>query len=104
MSAGEIHKNDIGTLFVITVKDEAGAVVNISTATVTEIIFKLPGGTILTKTGAFATDGSDGVLHYTTIVGDLSTVGNWGMQAHVTMPAGEWHSDETSFRVWENIA
>jgi hypothetical protein len=103
MSIGEIHLNDIGTLFIATVKDEAGVAVDISTATVKRILFHPPDGALVTKAGAFSTTGVDGKLQYMTVAGDLSLVGNWSYQVYVEMPAGKWHSDVATFRVYENL-
>ena len=52
MPANEIHVNDVGTLFTLTIKDGDSAV-NISSATTKKIIIKKPSGTILTKDVAF---------------------------------------------------
>ena len=70
MPANEIHKNDIGTVFKVTIKDSA-AVVNVSTATTKQIILKKPSGTKLTKDASFFTDGSDGIITYTTVRGNV---------------------------------
>ena len=48
MSANEIHLNDIGTKFLVTVKD-GSSVVNVSTASTKQIIIKKPSGATLTK-------------------------------------------------------
>ena len=102
MSDNEIHKNDVGTVFVATIMD-AAAVINISTATTKQLLFRKPNGTVLTKAGAFTTDGSDGKLQYTTIAGDLSDVGGWSLQAKLIFPAGTWYSDVHRFEVHKNV-
>jgi len=48
MAANEIHINDVGTKFLVTVTDGTSAV-NISSATTKEFIFQKPSGTKLTK-------------------------------------------------------
>ena len=49
MVKDEIHKNDIGTLFKLTVKDEDSSVVNLSSASTKEILIEKPDTTVLTK-------------------------------------------------------
>ena len=102
MASGEVHKNDIGTLFLVTIYDGA-AVVDISGATTKQILFRKPTATILTKTASFTTDGTDGQIDYTTISGDLDTTGTWEIQAKVITSAGTWFSDKGSFEVYPNV-
>ena len=63
MAANEIHVNDVGTQFLVTVTDGSSAV-DISSATTKELIIKKPSGTKLTKATAFSTDGTDGKMKY----------------------------------------
>lgn len=102
MSANEIHVDDIGTLFTITLKDGEDPV-NISSASVKVIVFVSPNGGRTEKTADFLTDGTDGKIKYTTIAGDLSVSGLWKLQARVVVPAGTWHSDVYNFMVHPNI-
>ena len=102
MSANEVHIGDIGTIFELTVMDGA-SVVDVSTATTKEIVFRKPDGSTATKTAAFTTNGSDGKIRYTTVALDLSVAGDWAVQAHVVLPTGEWRSDLSTFRVYPNL-
>lgn len=102
MASEEIHVNDIGNTFTVTLKDGVGEV-NISTATTKSIIFGKPDGTTLTKTAVFATDGEDGVIQYSSILGDLDIPGIWSIQAHVVLPTGNWRTDIAHFDVHGNI-
>ncbi len=99
----EIHQGDIGTIFRITVYD-GSSTVDVSGATSKEILFLKPDATTLTKTAAFYTDGTDGIIQYTTITGDLDTVGGWQLQAKVTLPTGTWTSCKQKFKVNSVIA
>lgn len=99
----EIHVGDIGTVFEVTVQ-ESGTALNISTATVKQILLEPPSGTMLTKTAAFVTDGTDGKISYTTILGDLSEAGQWLLQVYLEMPTGKWHSDTQRFQVYGNLS
>ena len=102
--AAEIHKDDIGTRFLITIKDEDDAVKNISTYTTKQLIFKKPSGTLLTKTASFLTDGTDGVIYYTSISGDLDEIGVWKLQAYLHDGSSNYRkSNVGSFRVFENL-
>lgn len=108
MAAHEIHVGDLGTVFVLTVKDGVN-LVDLSSATTKQILFEKPSGVLLTKTAQFVTDGRDGQLSYTTLAGDLNEpTGNkparWKMQAYVVTPAGAWHSDIVSFLVYPNLS
>lgn len=105
-SEKEIHVNDIGTVFLVTVKDCVSGTettLNISTATTLQFIFSTPSGTTKTRTAVFDTDGLDGKIKYTTINGDLDEPGTWKLQARIVMGGGDWKSDITSFRVYENL-
>lgn len=102
MAANEIHKDDIGTQFTVTVKDGTTAV-DVSTATVKQLIFKAPGGTILIKAAALVSGGTDGIIQYTSIDGDLSEDGVWKMQGKVVIGGNTFKTDITSFKVHRNL-
>lgn len=103
MAANEIHKGDEGTKFSITLYD-GSSVKDISYATVSkQVIFKKPSGGIATKTGVFETDGTDGILTYTTVDGDLDEVGHWKIQVRLAGPASDRRTDIGSFIVHENL-
>ena len=102
MAANEIHKNDVGTIFTITIYDDT-SVVDISTATNKQLYFRKPDGTTATVSGTFLTNGSDGKLTYTFGSGELDVDGRWRMQAYLTFPSGNWYSDITTFKVYDNI-
>ncbi len=99
---GEIHVDDVGTRFVVTVKDENDDIVDISGATVT-FIFHRPDGTQLHKPATLVNDGTDGQVKYITESGDLNTHGNWRLQAFVDFGTREWYSDIIKFKVYNNI-
>lgn len=100
-----IMQNNIGTIFRITIKDcETDDIVNVSGCDTKEIIFTKPTGTKVTKTAAYYTDGSDGIIQYATVAGDLDEVGVWQMQAHVVIGAGsDWYTEIDTFRVNKNL-
>ena len=88
----------------LTVYKDDGSVLNISSATVKEIIFRKPDGTKLTETGSFVTDGSDGKLMYTLLEAENNMAGIWKVQAHVDLPViGSKSSTIPPFEVHPNL-
>jgi len=98
----EVHKDDIGTKFLLTIKDGTSAV-DISGATTKEIIFEKPSGETLTKSATFDSDGSDGKIYYNSVDGDVDEKGTWTLQAKVVIAAGTFKSNTETFKVYENI-
>lgn len=98
----EIHVNDIGTTFTVTIR-EGKTALDISTATTKDILFKRPDKTLLTVAGAFVTDGTDGKIIYTTVDGDLNDKGRYCIQAKVVTAAGSWNSEVDFFEVFKNL-
>lgn len=104
MSAGEIHQGDTGTVFRQIIKNQSGSVVDISGATTTTIKFMKPDRSVVSKTAIFYTDGTDGIIQYTTIAGDLNMAGTWKRQGFATLPAWTGHSDVVEFKVYPNLS
>lgn len=102
MAIDEIHVLDIGTVFNITIKD-GNSVIDISSATIKEIHFGKPNGELLIGTAEFITDGTDGLIKYTTLADDLDIDGNWHLQAYIVMSTGSWKSDISNFQVHKNL-
>ena len=82
MPANEIHLNDVGTKFLVTIKDGSSAV-NISSASTKEIIIQKPSGTKITATATFDSDGTDGKIYYVTVADDLDEAGSYKLQGKV---------------------
>lgn len=100
----EIRKDDIGTVFEFTIKDQDNQVLDISGATKLEMVFLKPDRqTTVTKTAVFTTDGTDGKMRYTAETGFLDTVGDWQRQGYVVLVGGEWRTSIRSFRVLSNL-
>ena len=106
--ASEIHLNDIGTKFVITVKD-GGETVDISNGNVSSrsIIFRKPSDIVVTKTGSVYDTGSgaSGVMYYDALPGDLDEVGFWKLQGKIefTGELGVFYTDIHTFQVHSNL-
>lgn len=100
----KIHLGDIGTVLEVTVKNsETKAAEPINTATIKQILIRSPSGVTKTNTAEFKTDGTDGVLQYTTIADDLDEQGVWELQAYVVTPTFTNHSSIDTFVVSGNL-
>lgn len=110
--ACEIHLDDVGTMVQATMKEctidpitgkDVLAILDISTATVLEILFKKPDKTSVTKPAVLSTDGTDGNMHYISETGFFDQLKKWEIQARVTFPGGKWSSTIGTFTVIENV-
>lgn len=102
MAVEEVHLLDIGTIFEITLYDDT-VIVDLSGATVKSILLTDANGAVVVHAADFKTDGTDGIIQYTTIADDLSSAGNWKIQGRVTLPTGTWSSDISTFKVYTNL-
>ena len=102
--ASEIHIDDIGTRFLMTVKDD-GATVDVTEATIRQVNFRKPSDTIINRTGSTLGDGSasSGVMYYDTVAGDLDEAGHYKLQAKVAIPSGTFYTDIYTFKLHCNI-
>lgn len=98
----KVFVNDIGTGFRGTFKED-GTVVDVSGAVTKTIKFEKPDGTTLSKAGSFVTDGTDGLLEYKTVDGDLSIGGKWRLQGYVDLVSWKGHSDIVNFKVYDKL-
>ena len=80
-----IRVDDFGTIIRLTVKDQDSVIVDVSSATTLQIIFRPPSGEFITKTATKTTDGTDGDIQYTTLAGDIEEIGTWGYQTRVKL-------------------
>lgn len=99
--------NDTGTIFRITVYDTtstgASIVADISDAVVLRFIFRRPDGTTFERGASLTNDGTDGLIQYTTVNGDLNQSGSWLLQAYVETTSGKWRTNTACFKVQENL-
>jgi hypothetical protein len=98
----DIQENTVGLVIRLTIK-EKGQTQNLSTSTVKQIIIGKPDGTKLTKTASFMTDGTDGVIQYVTVLGDLTPAGTFSVQSYLEMPDFQGKSTISTFGVNANI-
>lgn len=105
----DIHQNDIGVMFKLTVKDQDGSVVVLGDSHSITVTFLRPDKTVSSKTALLFSDGTDGVVKYTTVSGDLNQAGRWQLQAIVSQTDDEdavisrFHSDAVKFKVLPNL-
>ena len=102
MAANEIHVDDVGTQFLLTIMDGSAAV-DISSASTNQIIIKKPSGTKMTKSATFSSDGSDGKIYYSSIADDLDETGSYKLQGKVIISDGTFYTDITTFKVHRNL-
>lgn len=100
--SSEIHVNDIGTRFLLTIKDD-GEIVNISQASSINVIFKKPDDTVIYRAGTILNSGTDGKVYYDTVAGDLGDAGLYKLQARVALPSGTYYTDIQTFQVHCNL-
>jgi len=104
MAAQYIQAGATGMVITLTVQDEAGVAVNLTTATTTEIILKPPQGFALTKTASVVSPATDGKIRYVTEAGVFNPPGKWKAQAHVILSGGsEYWSTIFEFNVGANL-
>lgn len=94
--------NAIGVKIELTIKED-GSALNISSASKKDIILKKPDGTTSTKTGVFATDGTDGKIKYLTVSGDLDIDGRWGVQGDLVVGTFTGKTAKGYFDVANNL-
>jgi hypothetical protein len=95
----DTYLGDYGTEFIGTIKNPRGEVVSVGAASVIEYEFRRPAGTAFLRTGSLYTDGSDGKDIYTTVNGEIDSVGYWTWQVRIVLPSGQWYTDVHGFPV-----
>lgn len=73
--------------------------VDLSSVSAKQIKIWKPGGTLITGTASFETDGTDGQIYYPTVAGDLDEEGWYTFRAYVTDGAFIGHSSKGKFLV-----
>jgi len=81
--ANEIHLNDIGHVFEVTVMDDE-VPRNISGASAIIFYLRDPDGNVSEHAGSLSGTGIDGKCEYATIADDLDQVGWWEIQVGIT--------------------
>lgn len=99
-----VQVGSVGSVIRATVVDQDGAIVDVSGCTLTLNLFlRRPDNTRVARTPTFETDGSDGVLLYATVAGDLTISGAYRIQfRHVDAPLNIF-TEVARVNVLENI-
>jgi len=100
--SNEIHVGDTGTSIRITIKDD-NEIVDISGASLLQVIFAKPDGTRNEVNGSLYTDGTDGIIEYILADGDIDQPGMYKIQAYVEISGGSYYSSIGSFKVLCNL-
>lgn len=97
----KIYAGQWGHSHTITVQDEDGAVVDVSTATTLEMMFRPKRGELITVTASLVGDGTDGRIRYKVTDGDAvdATGGTWSRWARVEWADGEYPSTPERYYV-----
>ena len=104
MTAIYIHNADIGTIFRLTITDTSGTAIDVSTASTKYIYFQKPDLTKIKRTAEFYTDGTNGIIQYTSIALDIDQAGTWSVQGYVETVSGKFFTQKTSFSALSNIS
>lgn len=89
--AGKVYVGDVGTQIVL----DCGQ--DISAASVRKIEVRKPDKTEVSWT---ATASGTNAVAFITLADTLNMAGVWQMQAHVTLPSGEWRGETAPLRVY----
>jgi hypothetical protein len=105
-----MRAGDQGVMFQVKVTADGGLVaLSNYTFTTKDLVFRSPGGTVLTKAATLIgspTPGANGILQYVSLAADFTEIGNWSVQAHLVASAPsalEWHSSLDTFEVQANL-
>lgn len=108
----ELHLGDVGTSIEILINECVNGVttiVDLSTASLINIRFRKFDGTILDVIGSVYQggengNGTDGIVQYITVPGDIDVLGKWSMQVKITFPTGEFNSSiDKTIKVIDNL-
>lgn len=102
----QIHEDEIGTRFLITIKDcQSGSGIDVTSALYKQINFRKPDDNIITRSASIFNDGSaaSGVVYYDTVAGDFDEPGLYKLQAKISFPSGTYYTDIYSFKVHCNL-
>ena len=97
-----LNVGNIGIPIRVTVKED-GSAIDISSATTKDIIMEGPDGAKVTKTASFNTDGTDGVLLFTSVSGDFDDTGDYHVQVFIVDSPKTYYTSVVTFFVADNL-
>lgn len=105
-----LQNGAVGAVIQMTIEevDEDGvsAVVNLSSVTQKDLVFRKPSGAVVTKASSFTTDGTDGKIQYVTESDFIDEPGMWQIQADLIFPGSGYDgtAEVGYFKVLENLS
>ena len=103
----DLQVGNVGTSIQVTIKDQSGIVVNLSTSTTRKLFLRKPepaSGTVLIKAASLVGGGTGGIMEYVTVAGDLDVPGAWGLQAKYINSVGTYYTNVVPLPVLPNLA
>lgn len=100
--SSQIFVGDTDTEFRIQITDDSTPV-DLSSATSLAILFRKPDGSLLSLNASLYTDGTDGIIFYKSVSGDIDQPGIFKIQAQVEVGGGLYSSSIGSFSVKCNV-
>ena len=97
------HVGDIGTVIQTTIVDCDDVAIPIDSATTMDRIFVNSDGTRTTLSGAFLTDGTDGIVTHTTESGTWTAKGDCCEQIYLVLAAGTWSTTEMKRQIGKKL-
>jgi hypothetical protein len=100
-----MRAGDAGTVLEFTIRDKGAdnAVIDLTAASAMKVVFYLVDKNKRFERDLVGVDLANGVVSYTTLVGDFADVGVWKMQIDITLPTGHFRSEIDLFQVTPNL-
>jgi len=102
-ASSDIQVGVIGLIIELTLQ-ERGSILDVSSATTKQIVFKKPDNSKVTVDAVFTTDGKDGKIQYTT--GSITIIdhaGTWQTQGYISVAGFTGYSTVSEFLVNDNL-
>jgi len=100
----EIHERDYGWRINITIKDQDGAIKDLSSCSSVQILLSRPNNSAtISKTASFVSDGSDGQIYYIFDYEDIDMSGTWQLQVQLNFPNAVLRSNIEKLKVYRNL-
>lgn len=95
--------NDIKVRLKVTIVED-DVPLSVAAATAKSIILMKPDGTVTVYPADFLTDGSDGIIYYDTVNGDLDQSGIYKIQGYIEIEGGTYKGSVQTFRINCNLS
>ena len=101
--AANLHVGDIGTAIIMTVNNQDGIPIDLSSFTNLVLIIKRSDASIVERTCIFVTNGVDGKVQYISTINDFTILGNYKFQVRCSSGGNVWHSNILVNKVYPNV-